>query len=234
MNSEKNRMSSDEIVKALDVIYSKALVGVEHVIPPIEKMANDYLSKEVIPSRAAKSMINYQVIKCTTAGFLSNLGGIITLPVSIPANIGSVLFVQIRMIACTAYLAGFDLENDQTQTLVFACLAGVSISELIKKSGIEIGKKLATEAIKKIPGELVTKINQAVGFRLITKSGQTGVFNLTKMVPGIGAVIGGGLDLVETKIVGKRAYNWFFDGDFAIPEGDIKDDVIYSDFTEIE
>ena len=114
----------------------------------------------------------------------------------------------------TAYLAGFELSSDQTQTLVYACLAGVSVGGRIKPAGIKLGTKLANGLIKKIPGTALTKINQKVGFRLITKFGSTGIINLGKLVPGVGAAIGGGLDLAETKSIGNRAYKWFFEGDW--------------------
>jgi len=68
--------------------------------------------------------------------------------------------------------------------------------------------------IKKIPGKVLTKINQKVGFRFITKFGTKGIVNLGKMVPLAGAVIGGGIDLAETKAMGNRAIRQFFDGDF--------------------
>ena len=119
-----------------------------------------------------------------------------------------------RMIACTAYLAGYDLKSDQVQTLVYACLAGVSVTEVVKQTGVKIGVKMATSAIKKIPGKTLTKINQKVGFRFVTKFGEKGVINLGKLVPGVGAVIGGGLDYVETKVIAKRAYDWFIEGEF--------------------
>ena len=51
-------------------------------------------------------MLNKQMIKCTTSGVVSGLGGIITLPVAVPANIANVLYVQMRMIACCAYMVG--------------------------------------------------------------------------------------------------------------------------------
>lgn len=35
-----------------------------------------------------------------------------------------------------------------------------------------------------------------------------------KLVPGVGAVINGGLDYAETKVIGNRAYKAFFEGDF--------------------
>lgn len=118
---------------------------------------------------AAKKFINYQIAKCTTSGFLSGLGGLVTLPVAIPANIGSVIYVQMRMIACLAYMGGYDTDSDQVQTLVYACLAGISIDQLIKNVGIQFGTKFTMSMVKKIPGKVLTKINQKVGFRFLTK-----------------------------------------------------------------
>ena len=78
----------------------------------------------------------------------------------------------------------------------------------------------------------MTKINQKVGFRFITKFGSKGVVNLGKLVPGVGAVVGGGLDLVETKIIANRAYKWFFEGDFSTD--DEKEDAYVIDVEEAE
>lgn len=210
----KQIITEEDIIKILDGVYKNVLNGLGKASPLVEDFANDYLSKEKEPSIAANKMINNQIIKCSTSGFITGFGGLITLPITIPANISSVLYVQMRMIACTAYMAGFDLKSDQVQTLVYACLAGVSVTEVIKQTGIKIGVKMATSAIKKIPGKTLTKINQKVGFRFVTKFGEKGIINLGKLVPGVGAIIGGSLDYFETKIIAKRAYNWFFEGEF--------------------
>ena len=214
MSKEKKGISQEDIM-ALLTCYEKCLNGVPHVSPSVEELAKDYLSKYSTKQQACKAMLNNQIIKCTTSGFITGFGGIITFPVPVPANIGSVLYVQMRMIACTAYMAGFELNSDQTQTFVYACLAGVSVNKLVKQAGIKFGVKFANGLIKKIPGKVLTKINQKVGFRFITKFGSKGIINLGKLVPGVGAVIGGGLDLVETKAISARAYKWFFEGDFS-------------------
>lgn len=91
-------------------------------------MANDYLKKYKTKEEACKAMIRNQIAKCATSGFITGFGGFITMPVTLPANITSVIYVQMRMIACTSYMAGFDLDSDQTQTLVYACLANVLIN----------------------------------------------------------------------------------------------------------
>lgn len=209
-------LSQEDVMGLLDTCYTKCLDGIPKVSPSIEDMANDYLIKYDSTEDACKAMLKNQITKCTTSGFVTGFGGVITMPVTLPANVGNVMYVQMRMIACTAYMAGFDLNSDQTQTFVYACLAGVAVNGLLKKAGISFGVKLATGVVKKIPGKVLTKINQKVGFRFITKFGTKGVVNLGKMVPGVGAIVGGGLDFVETKVIADRAYRWFMLGDYSI------------------
>lgn len=231
----KKLISQEEIMKALDTLYQKSIDGIQKISPPIDQFANDYLKKQSNPQKAAKSMIKNQIAKCTTSGFITGFGGVITLPVTIPANVGSVLYVQMRMIACTAYMAGLDINSDQVQTLVYACLAGVSVNEIVKKVGVKMGEKVANNMIKKIPGQALVKINQKVGFRFITKFGEKGLINLGKLVPGVGAVINGGLDFAETRIIGNRAYKMFFEGNFSNSEDDIFNaEVIDCEAVEVE
>ena len=111
---------------------------------------------------ACKAILRNQIVKCTASGVVTGLGGFITMPVALPANVGSVIYAQMRMIACVAYMADYELNSDQTQTFVYACLAGVAVSGLLKQSGIKLGVKFANCLIKKIPGKVLTKINQKV------------------------------------------------------------------------
>lgn len=222
---EKKAISQEDIMNLLDSCYEKCLNGIPVVSPSVEAMANDYLKKYNLKEAACKAMLRNQIAKCTTSGAITGFGGLITMPVTIPANVGSVIYVQMRMIACVAHMADYELNSDQTQTFVYACLAGVAVNSLVKQAGIKFGVKLANGVIKKIPGKVLTKINQKVGFRFITKFGTKGIINLGKLIPGVGAVVGGGLDFVETKVIADRAYKWFFEGDFST-KNDEEDDVI--------
>ena len=232
---KKTVIAQEDVMKILDSCYEKCLNGIPKVSPSVEEMANDYLKKYKTKEEACKAMIRNQITKCATSGFITGFGGFITMPVTLPANITSVIYVQMRMIACTSYMAGFDLDSDQTQTLVYACLAGVAVNNVMKQAGIKFGVKFANGLIKKIPGKVLTKINQKVGFRFVTKFGTKGVVNLGKLIPGVGAVIGGGLDLVETKIIAERSYKWFFEHDFSINKKDNEEDIeVYeSDYEEV-
>ena len=208
----KQFFTSEGIISFLDAIYKKVPDGIPYVSPPVSAMADDYLAKKEDHSSAAKSMIRNQVAKCTTTGFVAGLGGLIVMPVTLPADLTSSLYVQMRMIACTAYMAGFDICSDQVKTLVYACLAGVSVGAIIKPVGIQFGEKMALNMVKKIPGKALVKINQKVGFRFLTKFGEKGLINLGKAVPVAGGFVSAGMNLFETKAIGNRAYNWFFKG----------------------
>ena len=100
MSTKQNVFTQEQIMQLLDKMYEQCLHGIPKVSPPISELANNYLEKNDNVYSAASSFINYQIAKCTTSGFVTGLGGLITLPVTIPANISSVMYVQMRMIAC--------------------------------------------------------------------------------------------------------------------------------------
>ena len=230
---QKKEFTQQDIMQALDWCYGKAVNGLGNISPSVDKFAANYLEKNQNAEAAAQSMIKYQIAKCTTSGFVTGLGGLITLPVAVPVNLSSVLYVQLRMIACIAYMAGYDVKSDQVQTLVYACLAGISVGEVLKQVGVKVGEKIAVGAVKKIPGAVLTKINQRVGFRLLTKFGSKGVINIGKAVPVIGGVITGGMDLVETKFIADRAYKMFFEG-ISVDDVSCEDTVIDAEATILE
>ncbi|WP_332651504.1 EcsC family protein [Lysinibacillus sp. 54212] len=206
-------LTESNVGKALEWAYEKAINGIPGSDTAAE-LAESYIRKHTSMDAAINSLINYQITKCATSGFITGLGGVVTMPVTIPANIASVMYVQMRMVAAIAHMRGFDLKDDQVQTFVYACLTGQTVNEVVKSAGIKIGLKVGEAQIKRIPGEVIKKINQAVGFRLVTKFGQKGVINLGKMVPLIGGVIGGSFDAVTTKTIAQAARNSFKEGGY--------------------
>lgn len=208
-------ITPEQMKNILDGCYEKAIDGIPNVSKSVHSLAHDYTSKYDNPIEAANSLVSNQLVKCTTSGFLAGLGGLITLPVTIPANISSVMYVQLRMVAAIAEIGGFDPNSDQVQTLAYACLTGQAVETIFKNAGIKIGNKLAVNSISKISGATLTKINQAVGFRLITKFGEKGVINMGKAVPVVGGIIGGGFDLVSTKIIANNACRIFLGANYS-------------------
>ncbi|MFA1753752.1 EcsC family protein [Xanthomonas campestris] len=201
-------LTESKIMQALDFAYDKAMTGLPGLDSAIE-MANSYLKETGSLEEKANSLVRWQNTKAATSGFLTGLGGLLVMPVTIPANLASVYFIQIRMIAAIAHMAGYNVRDDKVKAMVYACLTGNAAKEVLKDVGIQFGKKLAQASINRITGATIISINKAVGFRLLTKAGTTGVVNLGKMVPILGGVIGGAVDLAMTNIVGNTAVKVF-------------------------
>lgn len=206
---ETNDSKESAISKVIDWAYETAVDGIPGT-GTAEELANEYMANNGHkPVDAANSLIRWQNTKASTSGFLTGLGGIITLPISIPANVASVMYVQMRMIAAIAHMGGHDLKDDRVKGLIYACLTGNAVKDVLKDVGITVTQKLAMNAIKNISGATLIKINKAVGFRLLTKAGTTGVVNFTKAVPFLGGVVGATFDGITTNTIGNIARDVF-------------------------
>ena len=197
--------------RVLDIVYKKALDGIPKVSPSVDELVDDYVRKNPTPRKAAWALCRVQIAKCGTSGFISGLGGLITLPVALPANLTSVLYVQMRMIAAVARIGGYDIYSDQVQTMIYMCLAGTSATDFAKDAGVKVGEKALEAAIMRIPSEALAAVNQKIGFSLFAKFGEQGVINLGKAVPIIGGVIGGAFDVGTTSAVAAAAINMFIE-----------------------
>ena len=196
------------ILKALDWAYEQAIDG-----PPgldsAGDLVEDYLDQDGTLVEKVNSLIRWQNTKAGTTGFVTGLGGLITLPVAVPANISVVLFVQVRMIAAIAIMGGYDVKDDRVKTLVYACMAGNAGKEIVSRMGIDLTNRLARSAIQRISGTTLTAINQKVGFRLVTKFGEKGVVNFGRAVPLLGGLVGATFEVVSTNAIGNVARDVF-------------------------
>lgn len=214
----KTTVTEEQMAEILNTLYIKSVNGIPKVSLPVDDLVADYIKKNPSVEEAAKSLINNSTVKCGTSGFLTGFGGFATMIATLPANITSVMYVQLRMCCAIAKMAGYDIHSDQVQTLIYACLTGSAMSDILKQAGIKFGQKFGTAMVKKIPGKTITAINQKVGFRFVTKFGETGIVNLGKVVPVLGAFIGGGVDVASTRIIGYNAYKIFMKGELPTKE----------------
>lgn len=209
-NNERlnNKPTTGTLLKVLDWAYDKALAGLPGLNSAVE-LSESYLKQEGTLRHKANALIRWQNIKSGSSGFITGLGGFMTLPVAIPANLASVLFIQIRMIAAIAYMGGYDLRDDRVKSLVFACLAGNVAKDILQEIGISAGTRITAQLIARISEQTIIAINQKVGFQLLSKTGGKGVVNLGKAVPLVGGVIGGSFDTVMTNLIGNIARDVF-------------------------
>jgi hypothetical protein len=196
------------IMDALNWAYDRAISNIPG-LGSAEDLGESYLRSTGSREAAISKLITWQTGYAGAAGFASNLGGIITMPVGIPANLVSVFAIQLRMIAAIAHLRGYKVNDPHVRTLAFLCLTGSGAAEAAKEFSVNLGTKLTASMIMKIPGAALVSINKAIGFRLLTKAGSHGLLNLTKFLPLISGLIGGGFDMAVTKGIGAVATRIF-------------------------
>ena len=200
---------ADKSVTVLDSIYNQTLVGLPGSVS-VRDLAEDFLSESGTLEEKVDSLIRYQIAKCSATGFLTGLGGLLTLPIAIPADVGVNLYVQMRMASAIAHMGGYDLSHDKVRTFVYVALCGNSAKEVLKDAGIKIANRFGMSLVqKKVTGEIIKEINRMVGFKLVTKAGEKGVINLTKAVPILGGLVGAAFDGYTTNVIGDTAKEMF-------------------------
>ena len=201
------KMAGKNSLSILDSIYSQAMSGLPGS-ESVKILAEDYLSESGSLESRVNSLINWQVAKCSATGFLTGLGGLITLPVTIPADVGVNLYVQVRMSAAIAYMGGYEIYHDKVKTMVYLALAGNAANEVFK----EIGTKTAVNFIKKkISGSLLKQIQKKIATKILGNVGAKGASKLVKIIPVVGGIVGAGFDGVTTKAIGTAAKKLFID-----------------------
>ena len=201
-------LTESKVERMLTWAYKQALSSHGPIDGAIE-LAESYQGRHGSPSRDASSLIQWQTFRAAGLGFITGVPGLPAIPVTLPANLTSVLFIQIRMIAAIAYLGGYDLNDDRVKTLCLACLCGNAARTIFREAGIEISQKMAVSVLKRLPGRIFIEINKRVGFRLLTKFGEKGVINASRAIPVLGGLVGGGIDAAWTKAVGNQARDIF-------------------------
>lgn len=183
-------------------------------VPPLssaESLATEYLIDAGYEDndQRVESLVNWETTKNFTTGFLTGLGGIIALPVSIPSALGASWLIQARMSGAIARIYDHDLDDERVRTMILLSLAGDTVKEALKPMGIKLGNKLTERAVAQIPGRALVEVNKRIGIRLLTRAGERGFVNFSKAVPVLGGVVGGALDAVVCRAVGRTAKSLF-------------------------
>ena len=144
--------------------------------------------------KAIDRVVSAHRTKAAGAGFITSLGGFVTLPVALPANIVEFYLLTTRMTAAIARLRGYDLSQQQIRSAILLALVGADAQDLLAKAGVVATGRLSNLAAQRLPGPALMVVNKAIGFRLLSTAGK-GVFSrFGKNVPIIGGVVGAGID----------------------------------------
>jgi uncharacterized protein (DUF697 family) len=208
MTDSANSKLTTTLVRGLEWLYDRAIKGMP-TLDGASDLAISYQRQFPSSDKAVDALIKWQTAMAGTASFVSSFGGVVSLPVALPANLASVTYIQLRMIAAIAHLRGHDIHSDPVRTMALACLCGSRVTNMVKDFGVRLGTQVAHEALKRVSGDGLKQINQAIACRLVAITGTATPINVSKFVPVLGGVIAGGLDAAVTRTYGHAAKRLF-------------------------
>ena len=204
VSEEEMLEKGSKMLKVMEWAFDKATGDIPG-LGSSSDMAKKYLDKYGSVNAAVDHLVKWQITSSATTGFATSFGGLPTMAITLPANIAGVMGIQLRMIGAIAELGGFHEQTEEKKTGMYLCLLGSQAGNTLSKTTGQFAIKFSTAALKKLPGSVLTKINQAVGFRLFTKFGQKGLVNIHKAIPVLGGVVGGSIDALSTYSIAKAA-----------------------------
>lgn len=142
-------------------------------------------------------------------GFVTGLGGFVTMSVSLPANIAGFYTLGTRMTAAIAHVRGYDLRNPDLRSAILLALIGGEADALLKKAGVVSTGRLASLATRGLPPTARMVVDKAVGFRLVAQVSEKLLPRLGQSIPLAGAFVGAGLDAYLLHKVAKTAREQF-------------------------
>lgn len=176
-------------------------------------------SRHSSDEKAIDAVVSDHLKLAAAGGFVTGLGGFITLPVALPANVAGFYIIATRMAAAIAHLRGYDIRQKEVRSAVLLSLVGADSDDLLKKAGYASVGRLSNLAAQRLPGPVLMAVNKGVGFRLLTQVGRKTFGKLGRGVPLMGGVIGAGLDGYMVKQIANHVRSEFPRRDPALPAG---------------
>jgi hypothetical protein len=209
-DSREQNMETNNASKALRLVQWLSDQAIDGVRPlsSAHDLADEYLLDQGYKSHGARvdALINWETTKNFTSGFITGLGGVLILPISLPTAVAASWLIQARMAAAIARIYGHDLKSESVRAFMVAALVGDSVADIAKASGIVLGRGVATTlANRALPGKALLAINKRVGLRLLMNAGNRGGTTVVRGVPFVGGIVGGAFDALACRMAGRSA-----------------------------
>ena len=177
-----------------------------------QRIADVAMAEHSGAERAIDAMVRSHLKLAAAGGFVTSLGGFVTMPIALPANVLGFYLVATRMVAGIASARGYVLRKPEVRSAVLLALVGADADDLLKKlsplPGVSTGR-LANLAVQRLPGPALMAVNKAVGFRLLSQVGRKSLTRFGKAVPLVGGVVGAGVDTFLLKRIADHARQEF-------------------------
>lgn len=169
-------------------------------------------AKKVKGSReeAIHAVARGTVVRGGIGGFVTGVGGYVTMPIALPVNVLEFYVQATRMIGAIATLRGYDVKDERIRAAVLLTLVGAKADDVLTKAGMTTGGgRLASLALRNMPPSAMIMVNKAVGFHLMRGVGTKVLGRLGRGVPIAGGFIGGAIDAYMMKQIADHAMQEF-------------------------
>ena len=167
-------------------------------------VADKALKQEKTPAAAIDHIVNSHTRLAGMSGFVTNLGGFVTMPVALPANVVGFYTLATRMVAAIARINGHDITSPAVRSAVLLHLVGADATKILKGVGspATIATRVTTAGL---PPAALAVVNKAVAFRLASSTGQRFLTKIPRAIPVAGGVIGAFVDVSLIRGIAKDA-----------------------------
>ena len=185
---------------------TRAIRGVGPLPPAAEAADKQLEEQHGDVERGVHEVVENHVRYAGAQGFVTNIGGLVTMAVTVPANVTGLALIQCRMIAGIAHLRGYDLEDPRVRDAILAVMLGEdTVNRLVKKHKLPAPPMAIATAPTHDP-DLDSIIAAEVASELISRvAGKRIATTVARRVPVVGGVVGMGVDAVNTWQVGRYA-----------------------------
>jgi uncharacterized protein (DUF697 family) len=156
--------------------------------------------------RAIHEVIENNVRFAGAQGFVTNMGGLVTMALTVPANITGLAVLQCRMVAGIAHLRGYDLTDPRVKDAVLTVMLGEdTVKRLVRRKDLpSTPMGIATAPVH--DPELDKVIGAEVASELITRvAGKRMAATVSRRVPVVGGLVGASADAYATWQIGRYA-----------------------------
>jgi len=156
--------------------------------------------------RAIREIIEHHVAFASAGGFATNLGGLVTTAVTLPANVTGLALIQCRMVAEIAHLRRYDLDDARVRNAILLTLLGrEKVDREIRAKKLP-APPMAVATAPAYDAHLDRIVSAEVASELLTRvAGKRLATTLGRKVPVVGGVVGAGADGMATYQVGRYA-----------------------------
>lgn len=159
---------------------------------------------------AVKDVVDHHIRYAGVQGFVTNLGGLVTMTVTVPANLTGLAVLQARMVAGVAHLRGYDLSDPRVHNAVLATTIGEDDVEALVKKGRLPAPPMALATAPVHDPAIDALVSAEVAADLVTRvAGKRLATTMGRRVPGIGGLVGMGTDGWSTYKIGHYAEGEF-------------------------